>query len=121
MRAQKNIEWAKNYIALSNKHDLKRIETLFMGSATYHSAYFGEYKGSVAIHEMMLSFFARYPDVHWEVTHYRAIENNGVEFDFLMTATDAAADEPVRRQGRECIYFEPDGLISRIVVYKPGE
>ncbi|SER02336.1 SnoaL-like domain-containing protein [Nitrosomonas sp. Nm51] len=121
MSVQKNMELAKNYIELSNKHDLRRIETLFLGEATYHSAYFGEYKGSVAIHEMMLSFFARYPDVHWEVSNYRPIGTNGVAFDFLMTATDAAADEPVRRQGRECIYFEPDGLISRIEVYKAGE
>ena len=121
MSAQKNIELAKNYVELSNKHDLKRIEIMFLGSATYHSAYFGEYKGSVAIHEMMLSFFARYPDVHWEVSNYRPIGNEGVEFDFLMTATDAAADEPVRRCGRESIYFESDGLISRIVVHKPDE
>ncbi|MCB1947798.1 nuclear transport factor 2 family protein [Nitrosomonas sp.] len=121
MSVQKNMELAKNYIELSNKHDLRHIETLFLGEATYHSAYFGEYKGSVAIHEMMLSFFARYPDVHWEVSNYRPIGTDGVEFDFLMTATDAAADEPVRRQGRECIYFESDGLIRRIEVHKADE
>lgn len=121
MSAQKNIKLAKDYVALSNKHDLKRIEIMFVGNATYHSAYFGEYKGSVAIHEMMLSFFARYPDVHWEASDYRVIDNNGVEFKFVMTATDAAAGELVRRHGRECIYFEPDGLISRITVHKPDE
>lgn len=121
MSVQKNIELAKKYVALSNKHDLKRIETMFLGSAIYHSAYFGEYKGSIAIHEMMLSFFARYPDVHWEASNYRAIDNHGVEFDFLMTATNAAVSEPVRRYGRERIYFEPDGLISRVAVYKPDE
>ena len=121
MSVQKNMELAKNYIELSNKHDLRHIETLFLGEATYHSAYFGEYKGSVAIHEMMLSFFARYPDVHWEVSNYRETDDGGVEFDFIMTATDAAANEPVRRHGRERIYFESDGLIRHIHVYKPDE
>ncbi|MCC6922510.1 MAG: nuclear transport factor 2 family protein [Nitrosomonas sp.] len=121
MNSKSYIEWAKNYVALSNKHDLRELEVMFLGSAIYHSDYFGEYKGSVAIREMMASFFARYPDAHWEVTEYRALDDNGVEFDFLMTGTDAAANEPVRRRGRERIYFEPDGLISRIHVYKPDE
>ncbi|MCW5617649.1 MAG: nuclear transport factor 2 family protein [Nitrosomonas sp.] len=121
MNSKLYIEWAKQYVALSNKHDLKGLEVMFLGSAIYHSDYFGEYKGSVAIREMMTSFFARYSDAHWEVTDYRGIGENGVEFDFLMTGTDAAAGESVRRRGRECIYFEPDGLISRIHVYKPDE
>ncbi len=121
MNSKPYIGWAKQYVALSNKHDLKGLEIMFLGSAIYHSDYIGEYKGSVAIREMMTSFFARYPDAHWEVTDYREIGENGVEFDFLMTGTDAAAGEPVRRYGRECIYFEPDGLISRIYVYKPDE
>ena len=121
MSKSQHIEWAKNYIELSTKHDLKQIELLFMGSALYHSAFFGEYKGAVAIREMMQSFFARYPDVHWEVSNYRETDDGGVEFDFIMTATDAAANEPVRRHGRERIYFESDGLIRHIHVYKPDE
>lgn len=121
MSSKQHIEWAQHYVELSNKHDLRRLEALFLGSAIYHSDFFGEYKGGVAIREMMMSFFARFPDVHWEVTEYRPVDEDGVEFDFLMTGTDAAADEPVRRHGRERIYFEPDGLIRRIHVYKPGE
>ncbi len=121
MSAQKNIELAKRYIELSNKHDLRHIETLFMGNATYNSDFLGEFNGSVAIREMMQKFFTRYPDAHWEVTDYRPIDNDGVEFDFLMTATDAAADELVNRHGRESVYFEYDGLISRIVVKKVDE
>jgi len=121
MNTKQHIDWAKNYIELSNKHNLKQIELLFLGSALYHSAYFGEYKGAVAIREMMQSFFARYPDVHWEVSDYRETDDGGIEFDFIMTGTDAAAGELVRRHGRERIYFESDGLIRQINVYKPGE
>ena len=35
--------------------------------------------------------------------------------------SESTANEPVRRHGRECIYFESDGLIRQINVYKPGE
>jgi len=121
MNAQNNIELAKRYVELSNKHDLRHMETLFLGEATYSSDFLGEFGSSVAIREMMQKFFTRYPDAHWDVSDYHSIDNDGVEFDFLMTATDAAADELVQRHGRESIYFEHDGLISRIVVKKVEE
>ena len=119
MSKQEPIQWAKNYVALSNNHNLPLIKPLFAADATYHSAYFGECKGSAAIHAMMVSFFGRFPDAYWKVTEYREIEDNGVEFAFVMTGMDASSSERVKRQGLERIYFTPDGLIKHLSVCKP--
>ncbi|MDH5479815.1 MAG: nuclear transport factor 2 family protein [Nitrosomonas sp.] len=116
MSAKNVIDWAKNYVDLSNKHQLKLIEPMFMKEATYYSTFFGEYRGCTAIHEMMVTFFARFPDVHWEVPEYRAIEDQGVEFEFVMTATDAASGERIKRHGLERVYYTSDGLIRHISV-----
>lgn len=121
MNTNKLIELARNYVTLSNNHHLPFIKPLFATDATYHSAYFGEYKGSAAIHAMMTTFFARFPDAHWQVTEYRDIEDNGVEFAFVMTGTDASSGEQVKRHGLERIYFTPDGLIRYLTVCKPDE
>ena len=119
MNPQKIIEQTKNYVMLSNSHNLELIMSLFASDATYHSVYFGEYSGSDAIHTMMINFFTSFPDAHWEVTQYRTIENNGVQFEFIMTGMDAATGERIRRHGLERIYFTPDGLIKHIAVCKP--
>lgn len=119
METNKLIELAKNYVTLSNDHNLPLIQSLFANNAAYHSAYFGEYKGSTAIHAMMTSFFTRFPDAHWEVTEYRCIEVNGVEFSFVMNGIDASSGERIKRQGLERIYFTLDGLIIQIAVLQP--
>ena len=121
MRKKETIERAKNYVALSNQHHLPLIKPLFADDATYYSAYSGEYKDSAAIHAMMTDFFTRFPDAHWEVPEYRCTEDYGIEFDFVMTGTDASSGERVRRQGSERIYFTPEGLIRHIAVFKPDE
>lgn len=121
MRAIKPAELAKNYVTLSNQHDLARIKSLFAVDATYYSAYFGEYKGSIAIHAMMISFFDRFPDAHWDVTEYREIDHDGAEFAFIMAGTDASSNECVKRRGLECIYFTAEGFIRHIAVYKPDD
>ncbi len=112
-------ELASNYVTLSNDHNLPFIQPLFADDATYYSAYFGEYKGITVIHVMMDSFFIRFPDAHWEVAKYRSIEDNGVEFAFVMTGLDASSGERVKRKGLERIYFTPEGLIRHIAVLKP--
>lgn len=119
MHTNKPLEWAKRYVALSNDHNLPLIKPLFADDATYHSAYFGEYKGSDTIHTMMTGFFNRFSDAHWEVAEYRGIENNGVEFTFIMTGVDASSGEQVQRRGLERIYFTSNGLIRHIAVCKP--
>lgn len=121
MHANKPAELAKNYVTLSNNHDLALIKSLLAADATYYSAYFGEYKGGAAIHAMMINFFERFPDAHWDVTEYRDISNEGAEFTFSMTGTDVFSNERVRRQGLERIYFSPEGLIRHIAVYKPDD
>ena len=113
------IELARNYVTLSNDHNLPLIQPLFAKDATYHSAYFGEYKGNAVIHAMMANFFIRFPNAHWEAAEYRGIEDNGVEFAFVMTGLDASSGERVIRQGLERIYFTSDGLIRHIAVLKP--
>lgn len=119
MNKKEPIELAKNYVTLSNEHNLARIKPLFAADATYHSDYFGEYKGSDAIYAMMLSFFNRFPDAHWEVTEYRSVENDGAEFTFVMTGTDASSGERAERHGLERIYFTQDRLIRHIAVCRP--
>jgi len=119
MDTNKLIELARNYVTLSNDHNFPSIQPLFADDATYFSAYFGEYKGSKAIHAMMANFFICFPDAHWEVTEYRCIEDNGVEFNFAMTGIDTSSGDRVKRQGLERIYFTPDGLIRHIAVLKP--
>jgi hypothetical protein len=94
---------------------------MFTDKATYHSSYFGEYRGSMAIHAMMLDFFNRFPDAYWQISEYCCIQNNGVEFAFVMSGTDASSGEQIKRQGLERIYFTPDGRISHISVYKPSD
>lgn len=115
------IERAKKYVTLSNDHDLASIKCLFADDATYHSDYFGTYQGSDAIHAMMTSFFARFPNAYWEIPEYRNNEQNGVEFTFVMTGTDASTGEPVTRHGLERIYFTSTGLIQHIAVCKPEQ
>ncbi|PSJ18315.1 nuclear transport factor 2 family protein [Nitrosomonas supralitoralis] len=121
MAIKQFIELTRKYVKLSNDHDLARIKCLFASDATYHSDYFGTYRGANAIHTMMTSFFARFPDAHWAVLEYRNIEQNGVEFAFTMTSTDISTSEPVTRFGLERIYFTSDGLIRNITVCKPEE
>lgn len=101
MHAIEPVKLARNYVTLSNSHDLALIKPLFAADATYHSAYFGEYKGSDAIHAMMVRFFTRFPDAHWEVAEYRSIEDSGAEFHFVMTGVDASSGNPVVRHGLE--------------------
>lgn len=115
------IELARKYVTLSNNHELDLIKPLFVADATYYSEFFGEYRGSVAIHEMMLRFFSRFPDAHWEAPGYREIEDNGVEFAFKMTGSDAESGEKTERHGLERIYFTAEGLIRHIAVLKPEE
>ncbi|MDE2387563.1 MAG: nuclear transport factor 2 family protein [Betaproteobacteria bacterium] len=121
MPMNKPSELAKNYVTLSNNHDLALINPLFAVGATYYSAYFGEYKGSAAIHAMMTGFFERFSDAHWDVTEYRVIGNDGAEFAFIMTGTDVSSNERVERRGLERIYFTSEGLIRHIAVYKPDD
>lgn len=113
------IEWARNYVNLSNDHRLDLIQSLFAEDATYTSAFFGEYRGREAIHDMMVRFFSRFPDAHWSVPDYREIENDGVEFAFTMTGSDAESGEKAERHGLERIYFTAEGLIRHIAVDKP--
>ncbi|SFP39736.1 SnoaL-like domain-containing protein [Nitrosomonas cryotolerans] len=121
MNAAKCVDLAKTYVALSNSHNLQHIALMFIDEATYHSSYSGELKGSPAINEMMVSFFSRFPDVHWDVPEYRITGDLSVEFEFTMNATDATSRKRVERRGLEQINFTADGLISHIAVHKPNK
>ncbi|MFZ1851412.1 MAG: nuclear transport factor 2 family protein [Nitrosomonas sp.] len=118
MDTHRLIELTKRYVDLSNQRDLAQIQTMFAADSVYHSAFFGEYQGSQAIHTMMCNFFDRFLDAYWEIDEYRIIADNGVAFNFVMTGTDLSSGECVKRLGLEKIFFTEEYLIKQIYIYK---
>lgn len=121
MDSNEYIDLAKSYVEQSNKHNLKLIALMFEANATYHSSYFGTFTGAVAINKMMTDFFSRFPDAYWDVPVYQETGDGKVAFAFVMTGTDAATGEAVKRGGFEEISFSLDGLINHIEVQKSHE
>ena len=116
MNQLEQVELAKAYVALSNAHALDFILPMFNDSANYQSSSIGEFTGRKAIGEMMGDFFKRFPNVHWQVASYQRTKENLVEFEFIMTASDAQSGDKIERRGLEQIEFSDDGFISRISV-----
>ena len=110
------IALAQAYVALSNAHRVDLIRPMLADAVTYHSVNVGRFEGGDAIGEMMTGFFARFPDVAWDVGEYRCAGDGTVEFHFVMTATDADSGESIERAGLETIAFTDEGFISRIEV-----
>ena len=121
MDSNNYIDLAKSYVELSNKHSLKDITLMFTVNATYRSSYFGTFSGVEAIDKMMVGFFTRFPDVYWDVAEYQLAGDTSVAFTFVMTGTDAATGESVKRNGLEQISFTSDGLINHIEVQRSYE
>ena len=116
LKQSEAIELAKAYVALSNAHALRFIFPMFVESGIYQSSSVGSYHGRSDIENMMTGFFAGFPDVFWQVPEYRYVNERLVEFDFVMTATNAQSGEQIERKGLESIQFSDDGFISRIQV-----
>lgn len=110
MRAQTSIERAEAYVEASNAHDVERIATLLNDSAVYRSTGVGGHDGKAAILAMNQKFFSDNPDVHWEAANYRAIGDEGVEFDFEISLKGKLSS------GVERVFFDTDGLIIRVEV-----
>jgi len=110
------IALARAYVALSNAHRVDFILPMFTDAVTYLSTNVGRFEGGDAISGMMTGFFARFPDVAWDVREFRYVGDGMVEFDFVMTATDGETGEPVEREGLETIAFTDEGFVSRIEV-----
>lgn len=110
------IERARAYVEASNAHDLDIVQAMFAETAEYHSDRVGSYQGIPAIRAMMDNFFRGFPDVHWRAEDYRLDGSDGVTFDFVMTATNAATGEAFERRGVERIYFDAAGAVRRIEV-----
>ncbi|WBA81257.1 nuclear transport factor 2 family protein [Endozoicomonas sp. GU-1] len=119
MTNDEQIEAARAYIALSNAHRLDWISQMFDESASYYSAFLGDFQGKAAILDMMTAFFSKIPDVNWHVNSYRSLDGCCVELEFVRSGTDIASDESVNVPGVERIFFSNEGLISRIEVHKP--
>jgi len=119
MNPTERIELAKAYVALSNAHRLDLVLPMFAAEATYRSAYVGEFAGKPAIGRMMAAFFTRFPDVCWAVEAYRGLGADAVEFAFVMTATEAATGQAVRRPAVETLEFTDAGFIVRVAVIDP--
>jgi hypothetical protein len=113
------IELAKAYVALSNAHKLDLIFPMFIESASYQSSSVGSFEGKADIENMMSNFFTSFPDVHWQVAEYRYAIERRVEFDFVMTATNAQSGEKIERRGLETIQFNKEGFITSIRVEIP--
>jgi hypothetical protein len=116
MKPAERIALAQAYVALSNAHRVDLILGMFAKPVSYQSVNVGRFEGGDAIGEMMMGFFARFPDVSWEVAEYRCVDDGTVAFHFAMTATDADSGESIERAGLETIAFTNDGFISRIEV-----
>ena len=116
LKQSEYIELAKAYVALSNAHALEFVFPMFVESAIYQSSSVGSYNGRADIENMMTGFFASFPDVHWLVTEYRFVSEGRVEFNFVMTATQAESGESIKREGLETIQFNEDGFIGSIRV-----
>jgi hypothetical protein len=109
-------ELAKAYVALSNAHQLSLILPMFTEQSIYHSVHTGEFKGRDAIGKMMGDFFSRYPDVCWRVPEYRSAGSSAMEFEFVMTATEALTGKRLERKGTEQIEFSDEGFIVYLEV-----
>lgn len=110
------IALARAYVDLSNAHRVDFILPMLADAVTYLSANVGRFEGGDAIGGMMAGFFARFPDVAWDVREYRYVGDGNVEFDFVMTATDGETGESIERKGLETIAFTDEGFVSRIEV-----
>ena len=90
---------ACRYVEASNEHNLERIRAMFAEDAVYVSSRVGAFEGRDAIIAMMDGFFARFPDVHWDVMEYREDGAGAVVFDFIMTATAGGEAEAIEVRG----------------------
>jgi len=113
---QSFVELARKYVEHSNAHDLEEIQKMFLDNASYESAYAGKFEGWESIAEMMKDFFERVPDVEWQVGGYEDVEENVVEFAFVMRGTDSKNGERIERHGVERIGFTDSGRICHIDV-----
>lgn len=113
---QSFVELARTYVSHSNAHDLNEIQKMFLDNASYESVYAGKFEGWDAISEMMRDFFERVPDVAWRVKSYEDVEDNVVEFEFLMCGTDSQNGGRIERRGIERIQFTDSGRICHVDV-----
>jgi len=104
------IEKTRAYVDASNGHDIARIATMLAEDAVYLSTGVGRHDGSAAILDMNKDFFSANPDVHWETANYRAIETDGVVFDFVISYGGTSGP------GVERVYFDARGQINRVEV-----
>ena len=117
MNPAEQIELARAYVALSNAHVLRLVRIMFAEDAAYASANVGEFKGREAVAAMMVEFFAKFPDVHWQTSNYHNTSANTVRFDFVMTGTNQETGEAMERTSSEALSFNEAGDITRIDVY----
>ena len=116
IRGNECLALAKAYVELSNAHKPALISSLLTDSIQYQSTGVGDFSGKVNVINMMTGFFNQFLDVSWQVESYRIIENQTVEFNFIMNVTNKDSLEKIQRNGLETIIFDQNGLITTIRV-----
>ncbi len=89
---------------------------MFLDNARYESVHVGTYEGWDSIAGMMKGFFERVSDVEWHVEEFDDVEDNVVEFSFLMIGKDRESGQRIDRRGVERIRFTDSGRICQVKV-----
>ena len=110
MTAADLITRTQAYVDASNDHDVERIAGMLADDATYSSSGVGEHHGATAILAMNTAFFDANPNVHWQPDNFRAVGDDGVAFDFVITIGGKPSS------GVERVFFNTDGRIRRVEV-----
>jgi len=100
----------EDYVAKSNAGDVEACICMFDKEAVYGSSTVGGHVGVDAIGTMMRGFFAKCPNVHWEVEPggYKMADETTVEFDFVRTGVPNAEGRDTRQRGTERVRYTRD-------------
>mmetsp|Transcript_17772 Transcript_17772/g.17853 ORF Transcript_17772/g.17853 Transcript_17772/m.17853 type:complete len:173 (+) Transcript_17772:214-732(+) len=106
----RNLRYSKLYCALSNLHDLNRIEAMLSEDV---SAFGVRGKGEVMQNKR--SFYnEKYPDPFWIFKEFRIQNQSVVEFDFQRFWTDKDSGQIYSCFASEYIIYSDDGKIIEI-------
>lgn len=116
MTPEQYIERAKQYLRLSNEHQLEAIFEMFDPKASYKSGNVGAHEGLDAIKAMMKRFFSSFSHLEWMVEDYKFVEPRSVAFDFKRVCCEHGEADLLTKFGHERLDFSANGQIVHIEV-----